>query len=334
MKQATEVRRLLVVGLGSIGKRHLANIRSLMPDAEVAILRRPGSGSTEYEGCRVYHSQQEAVEFNPQAALVCGPASTHLDIAGFLLDNGVHLFIEKPLSHCAEGVSQLRLKAESQNSKVMVGYNLRFLDSLRAFKQLVDESEYGRCIMVKAEVGQYLPDWRPGTDYRTSVSARKSLGGGALLELSHELDYLSWIFGNAVSVQGYRLKVSDLEIDSDDLVMAHMFCAQAGAEIPVSFHLDLLQRQPVRLCKVICERGTLMWDGIEDRVTVDTPEGRELLYKGDGNRNKMYEEELMAFIDCIESNLPEPVSIEEGLQVLQLVDALDRSSATGGVIKL
>jgi len=140
-------------------------------------------------------SLDDALRFHPQAAVIANPASHHLDLAMPLAQAGVHLLVEKPVSSSTHRVSELIEVCRVRGITLMTGYNLRFLPSLKRFRELLEEKRVGRVLSVRAEIGQFLPSWRPGFDYRQSVSARATLGGGVLLELSHEIDYLRWLFG-------------------------------------------------------------------------------------------------------------------------------------------
>ena len=320
------IKRVLIIGLGSIGKRHLENLKELYPNVEIIILRRKEHLSS-YDGCIVVHELEEAIAFEPQAALICTPSTYHLNVAHQLLDNGVHVFIEKPISNNSDGILELKQKALANNIKVMVGYNLRFVESLIFFRALLQMGRYGATFCVKAEVGQYLPDWRPGMDYINSASALKSLGGGALLELSHELDYLSWIFGQPTYVIGQSLKVSNLEIDVDDLVMAQVGYENNDICTNASIHLDFLQRRAFRQCKAICEKGTIIWDAIADNVILFTDKEEEVLFQGDMNRNISYLSEIKVFIDAIENDSDIPICIDDALTVMSLVDAIRSSTS-------
>lgn len=328
-----KVDKVLLVGFGSIGKRHLSNIKKLQPQLKLAVLRSR-CGEEPIVGCDVVSGLEAALAFQPKAAFICNPSSFHLSIATELAKVGVHLFIEKPLTNNSEGLEEFIRVVHSAKIRAMVGYNLRFSQSLCALKGLVQCREYGRALHVIAEVGQYLPDWRPENDYRTTVSARSKMGGGALLELSHELDYLSWIFGEPVKVSGQLLKVSDLEIDVEDLVLANICFEKAHQKINSSIHLDLLQRKPYRSCKVICEKATLVWDAIEDCVKVHQKEGVTTVFQGDKERNHTYEQELLQFMSCIETGSASPISVEEGQRVIRLVEALRVSSETDSVVYL
>ena len=144
---------------------------------------------------RCVSSIHEALLCRPDAAVIASPAPCHIETATPLAKAGVHLLVEKPISSSTAGVSALIEICRAQGVVLMTGYNLRFLACMQRFKELLSENRAGRILSVRAEVGQYLPSWRPDSDYRRQVSAQAALGGGALLELSHEIDYLRWLFG-------------------------------------------------------------------------------------------------------------------------------------------
>lgn len=327
------VDNILLVGLGSIGQRHLANLKAMLPDTRIAVLRSRKT-TDEVVGCTVFHSLPEAIAFQPDIAFICNPSSDHIRVATELASAGVHLFIEKPLSNQVKGIDQLVKAANKTGIKVMVGYNLRFSTSLNALRDLVSNQKYGRVLYASASVGQYLPDWRPDSDYRMSVSARKELGGGVLLELSHELDYLYWLFGEPVSASGQLLKVSDLDIDVEDLVLACVGFKGKDTRIHASIELDFLQRQAYRTCRIVCENGTLVWDAIEDCVKIHERDNDAIHYQGSKDRNSTYGKELAAFLRCIEEDIPSPIPVEDGLRVSKLIEALKESSDTGKVVYL
>ena len=322
----SKIDKALVIGLGSIGKRHLGNLQRLFPHIKVAVLRS-SQISNESSGYKLYTSLEAAMSFNPQIAFVCNPSSLHLSIATELANSGVHIFIEKPLSISTEGVAEFVEAVDRAGIKVMVGYNFRFSLSFIKYRELIQSRQYGRALFVSSEVGQYLPDWRPDADYRNTVSARADLGGGALLELSHELDYLIWLFGIPVTACGQLLKVSDLEIDAEDLVLAQVSFCDGDSQVSSSIRLDFLQRKPSRTCKVICEQGALVWDAIEDRVEFRQKDQSAIVFQGRKDRNFTYEQELKQFITCVEGDQPTPISVKSSLKVLELIEALRLSSS-------
>ena len=329
----TKINKILLVGLGSIGKRHLSNIQQLMPKAEVLILRSR-SNNKPVDGCNVATHIDEALRFCPDIAIICNPSSFHLGVATKLAQIGVHLFIEKPLSNNSSGIDKLSSIALDKNVKIMVGYNLRFNKSLQKFKTLIQSNKYGRVLCVSAQVGQYLPDWRPNVDYRDTVSASSKLGGGVLLELSHELDYLTWIFGEVEYVSGSLLKVSDLEIDVEDLALLNFGFKQENYKFPCSVHLDFLQRKPHRSCMAICEQASVKWDAIQDCIIVSDSAGSDLKLDYIEDKNNTYKHEILHFVDCVINDKQLLIPIEDGTRVLKLIDAIRLSSSLSKVVYL
>lgn len=249
-------RRVVIAGLGSIGRRHLTNLQSL------------GVGNIVVQTTRVDHAQahtsglvvgdlREALDTQPDVVLVCTPTSCHVPVALAAARAGAQLFVEKPLSHSMSGVRELAGVVGDRRLMAMVGFDLRFDPGLRRVKALIESGSIGRVLSLQAQVGQYLPDWRPDQDYRTSYSAQASRGGGVVLDLIHELDYVTWLAGPVSEVGCLAGHVSELEIDTED-VAAIVLRFESGAIGTV--HLDYLQRVPTRSCRIIGQAGTIEWD--------------------------------------------------------------------------
>ena len=321
--------RYLVVSLGSIGRRHLRNLRTLRPQASIGVLRLTAAGVDEAppECADVqFASIEEALVFAPDAAIIASPASTHLVLALSLVRAGVPLLIEKPLATTCAGLGELL--AVSKGIPIMVAYNLRFLPSLSEARRRVHDGSIGEVLSVRSEVGQHLPSWRPGRRYQDTVSAQKILGGGALLELSHEFDYLYWIFGLPTRVSASGGRYSALEIDVEDLVSVNL-----EYEAPrrlVHVHLDMLQHTPTRGCKFIGSEGVLRWDGVADTLDhFDPAVGEWVRAKTTPcfDRNEMYVAELAHFLDCAASGRTPLVDLRAAHDVLAIVDAARASMA-------
>lgn len=328
--------KYLIVSLGSIGRRHLANLRALCPDAQIGVLRlhAADTGAAVPAGAdHQFFSLSQALAFAPSAAIVAGPASTHLDVATALASAGTALLVEKPLADTSAGLASLLATCAQADIPLMVGYNLRFLPSLMECKRLLDSGAIGRVRGVRAEVGQYLPDWRPGTRYQENVSARRELGGGALLELSHEIDYLYWMFGMPARVSARGGRYSELEIDVEDMV--ELCLEYEDPARLVNIHLDFLQRSPSRSCKFIGDQGTLVWNGITDRIDLfSAGEGtwKHIDNQAQSDRNGMYLAELRHFLNC--SRRQEPVLCDgvQGYDVLAIVEAARASMHHGTAV--
>jgi predicted dehydrogenase len=323
----------LVVGSGSIAKRHIRNLHYLYPNALVICCSASGRKilATDVGADRIAETLQSAILAEPDVAIVASPASYHLRHASIIIAAGIPVLIEKPL--CAELSELSGFKFIKVKHKIAVGYNLRYMPAAKVVKKIIDDGTLGRISTVFSEVGQYLPDWRPGTEYRRGVSANKVLGGGALLELSHELDYLFWFFGDFDEVIA-RLGFSKLlDIDVEDTVDA-IFTNKNGSCFHV--HLDFLQRYPSRRFKAVGERGTIVWNLLANEVVLYGPnESLEVLYRNkDYDRNDMYIEQLSTFLAYANEEGNFESSISNGVEVMRLIEAMRVSNQQNSWVKL
>jgi predicted dehydrogenase len=329
------VDRLLIVGLGSIGRRHARLARQLIPSVEILGLRQRDTGEWAelgIDGCVT--TLDDALRWKPQAAVIASPASHHLASAEPLATAGVDLLIEKPIARAVDGVAELIATAEQHGVVMLTGYNLRFVPALRRFRELIAEGRIGHVLSVRAEVGQYLPTWRPSTDYRKSVSAQATLGGGALLELSHEIDYLRWVFGEIAWVEATLAKQSALEIDVEDV--AHLILGfdrpnnAAGAIGALS--VDFIRHDRTRYCVAIGERGSLRWDGIRNTVEVfdQGAAAWQTMWSEAALPDESYLAEWRHFLACIADRSTPAITGRDGLAVLRVIEAARSSSAAAG----
>jgi len=319
------IKRILIVGLGSIGRRHLRLARELLPAAEIAVLRHKVELIVPDGADYVFSTMDEALLFAPTLAVIANPATFHLSVALPLAEAGVHLLIEKPLSTTSEGVEDLLKVCKKKNVVLAIGYNLRYLQSLQKFKSMLDNRMIGELWSVRSEIGQYLPLWRPDTDYRESVSARDALGGGVLLELSHEIDYLCWIFGDVEFVYAALAQQSDLAIDVEDSAHLILEFVANGSEKPLvaSLSLDFIRQDRVRLCTVIGRLGSLRWDGITGTIelyTSDTKAWRNV-YSHQTASDESYVGEWQNFISSINDCALPAITGMDGLKVLKVIEA-------------
>lgn len=329
--------RILIVGHGSIGQRHLRIVRESLPHANLAVLLR--SGAKEVEGVTCFTSMDQALAFKPLAAIIANPAPFHIDSALALARNGCHLLVEKPISTATEQVHSLLQVVREQGIVLQVGYNLRFLPSLRDFRRQVQSGRVGRILSVRCEVGQHLETWRPGNDYRIGVSARRELGGGVLLELSHELDYLRWIFGEAEWVSAWIGQQGALDIDVEDT--AHLLLGMAestgGDVVPVgpvvSLALDFLRRDMTRRCIAIGEYGSLIWDALTGTVELrsDAKPSGQFLFEHKPPRDYTYREQWLSFLGSVDKKESPLIDGYAGLAVIDLVERARQSAEADGM---
>jgi predicted dehydrogenase len=332
------INKVLIVGLGSIGKRHLRLARELLPNADIRVLRHQHTYDIPENSNGCFFNLEDAINFKPQIAVIANPAPFHIKIAEALAFDGTHLLIEKPLSSSLDNVLKLLETCQKRKVTLLTGYNLRFLPSLQKFRELLSEGALGRVLSVRCEIGQYLPSWRPDHDYRNGVSAKRELGGGALLELSHELDYLRWIFGEVEWVKATLSKQSNLDIDVEDT--AHItlgFIPKTDTHQLIGVvNLDFIRHDATRICIAIGEEGSLRWNGLTGKVDIYEAEAKEWqqLFTYKHQHDESYKAEWTNFLECINHNKSPLVTGEDGLKVLEIIDASQKSSSTNKKVYL
>ena len=323
---------VLLVGSGSIGQRHMRNLRTLGiqrlaacdpdPDRLAPVVAELGIQSfADFE--------QAIAATKPDLVFVCTPPIFHVPQALQAVRAGAHVFIEKPLSHALEGVDELITAAEARQRVVQVGYNLRFHLGLQKVKQLVEDGTIGQILWARVEVGQYLPDWRPWQDYRQSYTAHRALGGGIILDASHELDYTIWLLGRPTEVMCMAGKVSDLEVDVEDCATVLLrFASGAHADV----HMDFVQRGYVRSCKLAGEQGTIIWNYPAHQVQVyraETDSWETMAY--DFDSNDMYVAEVRHFLDCVDQAVIPLTDLKQAKVVLKVALAAKLAAVRGSL---
>ena len=343
--------KVLIIGLGGIGQRHLRNLRTLL-GKEVEISGQdlrpnppvltdqlqidPGSSLQEAYNLPIFLDLEQALAQKPDVVFVCNPSSLHIPVAIRAAQAGCHLFIEKPLSNNLNQLDELFDLVESRSLKAVVGYQMRFHPCLQRLRELVLERKVGRILSVRAEVGEYMPGWHTYEDYRQIYAARQDLGGGVILSQIHELDYLFWLFGLPRSIYTLGGHLSNLDIDVEDTADTLMECEIDGRPVPVTLHQDYLQRPLSRFCEVFGESGKIRMDLRELKVDVFDDKGKQVeasSYEG-FQRNQLFLDELKSFLGCLEGKETQIVDLRTGAQSLRMALAAKESLAEGKVVKL
>ena len=246
-------KRIIIVGTGSIGRRHAANLTTLGTDVSVFDVNQTllKTVCTENKWDPVFDLNLALDQNRFDAAIICTPNHLHIPYAQKAIDAGLHIFVEKPLSHTLDGVGELLGALKKSGLVGMAGFNLRFEPGLRYMKQRLDLDQVA---FAHVEFGSYLPGWRPGTDYTKGYSANKSMGGGIILDDVHEIDYACWLFGYPRSVQSASGTYGRLGIDVEDVADMHLHYQDKI----VTLHSDYLQKRYTRTCKICFRDGYSM----------------------------------------------------------------------------
>ena len=339
--------KILIAGLGSIGRRHFRNLIAL-GETDLILLRtrKATLPDDELAGYPVETDIHDALQkHKPDAVVVANPTSLHLDIAIPAAKAGCHILLEKPVSHSQEGLDALQKAAQKSGSKILVGFQFRYHPTLNKARELIRSGTLGQVLTVHAHWGEYLPNWHPWEDYRQSYAARADLGGGVIGTLTHPLDYLRYLLGEIDALWSFNGHFSPLEMDVED-----------AAEIGLKFtsgaiggvHVNYVQRPPVHRLEIVGTNGTLRWDnadGILHFYKMPAPFGsyseappapvEETFHLPDGfDRNDLFLAQTRHFLDIARGKAEPVCTLEDGIRIQELVQAARESEADGRVIGL
>jgi predicted dehydrogenase len=315
---------VLVVGTGSIAKRHIKNLQELDEITEIKVYSSRGVLLNDLSCSKVSAQRSLADLNNVDFAIIANETDKHVPTAIKLVEQGIHLFLEKPVSHNLQEARDLAKLADARNTLIFVGYNMRFLGAIKFLKSEIVKGRFGKILFSQIEAGQYLPDWRLGRDYKNVYSAHKKQGGGVALDLSHELDYMMYLFGFPSRWNLFSEKVSHLEIDVDDIFEGTFFFEEG---MLCNVHLDYLQRSKKRNIKIVGSDGAVDCDIFGGKLTISKldPESSQILIEeiNDNSFFKMdatYKEELLSFIDTVKRGSKPEINLQDGLRVLELLE--------------
>lgn len=313
----------LVVGYGSIGKRHIVNLLRLDSVDQIFVytkIKNHLAGGCEklyFIDASMHDLGNVADRHRIDFAIIANETYKHINTSITLAENGVHLFIEKPLSHNLNNIGNLRKLACQKGIKIFVAYNLRFLPAIKYVAEKISKGIIGDLYFSQIEAGQYLPSWRANNHYTKSYSSKTECGGGVSLDLSHEVDYMRFLFGDPFMWKTVRSKVSDLEINCDD-IFEGIYKFHSG--FTCTIHLDYLQRSPKRIIRIFGSKGEIVCNLIEKRIVIQSTIESSLLTEDSFfDVADTYSTELSHFIAMIQSEKEPLLTIDDGIKALELL---------------
>jgi predicted dehydrogenase len=316
------------VGGGSIGGRHLRNLAGagIGPLALVEPDTSRREALCAETGAAAFAELEGGLAWSPDLVVVASPTHLHVRQALEAVRRVCHVFIEKPLSHSLDGLDELSAEIEKRGLVSMVGCNMRFHPGPARIKSLLDEQAIGRVVSARIHTGSYLPEWRPGTDYRCSYSASEAMGGGAILDCIHEIDLALWYFGpgRLLAAASTPAETIGLEVEGTaELLIQH------ASRVISSVHLNFVQRDYRRSCIVVGSEGTIEWDwqaGAVQRLAPGQEPCRWPL-PSDWVANDMYVAQLRHFLECVAERRVTANPVGRGIDAVNL--ALEAKRAAG-----
>ena len=319
--------KVLILGCGSIGTRHAKNLRSIgirniiLCDKDKSRLE----SLAKIIGTNLlYLDYKKAVRENKDisAAVICTPTSYHMDQAMYFAKNKINLFVEKPLSHNLYKTKNLQRLANSNKLVVMMGHSYMFEHGFIKLKSLLDKKILGSVYFVTYLQGQFLPDWHPYADYRLEYTARKELGGGALLTLtSHSFYVLEWLFGKIKSLDGKIVtRAGHLDVNVDDSVFLLM---RTDDDIIIQSQNNFIV--PIHQHKIIIEgeKGRMEFDFVGKKITIMLRNKKDRIIDVDKGPNDRFVKEMSYFLTSLKNNnLDENLNLESGIRFLNKMKSL------------
>jgi predicted dehydrogenase len=312
---------ILIIGAGSIGERYVRNAWSLGYQ-NIVLLRQRKLPLRDIGNAKVtiVYSWEEADALKPKAAIICTPTSMHIENSIECVTRGIHVLIEKPLSHTCERVDTLMELAIQNNVFVQVGYMMRYYPWLIQVKELIQSKQFGEIIHMTSFWGEYLPDWHPWEDYRQSYAAKKELGGGAALTLSHDLDVCNWLLEQlpATSRSAFNYRAG-LEVN-----------VEAGADFLLTYrqgvtahvHLNFFQKSKERWYKFIFEEAVIDIDFFKHTFSIRKGEEVEIKTLPEFDRNDLFIAELEDFFRNFDHPQKSIVNIQQAAKIIELCNEI------------
>ena len=292
---------LVVFGAGSIGERHIQILQELgYKNIHVYRQRNLPLRQIDAITIEVFTDISKLDEIKPAAAFITSPTSFHIQQGLLCASKGIHTLIEKPLANDDAELDKLQTVATENNTLVQVAYMLRYHPAFKKLKKIFEGNEYGKLLSFHTHWGEYLPDWHPWEDYRQSYAALKSLGGGAALTLSHDLDIINWLIDEPVlKHHSVAHHTSTLEVDVESAV-DFIFSYKSGTTGHI--HLNFFQKIPHRLYQFVFENAFVQYNYFKNILEIETTKEKTVVDFKAFERNEMFREQTKNFIETINVN--------------------------------
>jgi predicted dehydrogenase len=334
--EISETRRkmkTLIAGYGSIGRRHLNNLKAL-GETDFLLLRSHHStlNDDEIKDIPVETSINAALAHKPDGVVIANPTALHLEVAIPAAEAGCSIFMEKPVSDSTDGIDELKAALKRGGGRFLTGFQFRFNPGLQQVERWLKGGRIGEIVSAQVCWGEYLPGWHPWEDYRKSYAARPDLGGGVVNTLCHPLDYLRWLLGEVTALsattshKGLHLEVED----TADITLLFANGAQG------SVHLDYLQRPGEHTLKLVGTEGIITWDNATTVTRYYDPTANvweEVPPPAGFERNVMFMDETRHFIEVTQGRADPLCTLDDGLAALTLTQAVHESARGGFLVK-
>ena len=301
--------KILIIGLGSIAKKHISAISALFPDSLFFALRSNKNSATFENIKNIFEINETPKDID--FIIISNPTNLHASTIKKVIFLKKPIFIEKPIFDNIESNVETRNLINKSGIKTYIACNLRFHPSIIFLKNYIDNNNK-KINEVNLYCGSYLPNWRENIDYTESYSAKKNMGGGVDLDLIHELDYAIWLFGFPLNYNSTKRKISQLKIDSFDYCLYNL----KYNEFNLSVILNYYRITPKREIEIVFEDDILVCNLLNTEIRNSK---NEIIFLDNSyNINKTYLSQAEYFINNLKNNDPYINNLEESLEILKI----------------
>jgi predicted dehydrogenase len=300
---------VIIAGLGSIAKKHIAFLRHL--DSSFHFFSLASNSRPELEGVTHVKNIDELHNISIDFIIVSNPTSLHTKSIIELSKLRKPFFVEKPLSFSFEDAQQLVHFLQSESLSIYVGYPLRFHPLVLEMKKLVDQLD--TIEEVNLYNGSYLPSWRPGSDFKSSYSASKALGGGVELDMSHEIDLLYWFFGKPLEIRSFHSHVSSLNLETNDYANYLFSYAHFNASVILNYY----RKHPKRIFEIVSASDVIEVDFLRSTLKIND----QIILQESNAIEYMYLDQWSFYLESLRSRNVSSSSLTDILAVMKMIDS-------------
>ena len=313
------LKKIIICGLGSIGKRHLKIIKKNFPEIEVGLVRsnKSNKGINDIQDHIFFNDINESLKWLPDAAIISSPATFHFEHATPFIKNDIPVLIEKPIDTDEDNMDKWEEIKSQYNSNILVGYVLRYDPAFAVIKDFINKSKLGHLINVQMINSSWLPSWRKDIDYKNSVSSSKLLGGGILLEQSHDINLATSLFGECKTKYANILNKKILDLEVEEIANINLINEN---NLPINIHIDFCSRPLIREIYIRGSYGHIRWDIANGNLKIETIElSQPLIYSFPIDPDSRLLTQLKHFIEIAKGEVKPLVSLNDSLKTLNLI---------------
>ncbi len=337
------MKKVLIIGLGSIGQRHLRNLNLINKKIKFIAYRRKKNTPTlnnnlepnyslkieDLYNIKNFNSLKSSFDQRPDLAFICTPSSFHIKETIECLKKNIHVFVEKPLGSSNKNLSDLKRLYTRKKNKVitMMGYQIKFNPLFKHLRKFLNKNKDN---IKKVEIfnGEHIDDFHKYEDYKISYAAKKSLGGGVLLTQIHEIDYFLDLFNKYdVEILSSELKrKTNLKLDVEDTFDGNFLLKNKYTNIPVKMHLDYYTKPKKKFIKIFYKKKIIIADFANKKFIIKKNKKSKIIFFKFENNNP-FKNEVKFFLKAIKKKrISERFDLTNGIKTLEFVLQLKKLS--------